>query len=641
MFLTRSNTRVRRLTAVLMIALLISGTMAAVAQERTIAEIKIAGNSRVSTDAVLAAIALKPGMPFTEQAAQQAKQAIESMGYFQPGVVVGTETTDAGIAVVFTVVENPVVKQINITGNTVIETEKLLALMRTSVGTVLNTETLLQQDIRAIEGYYEEMGYAAYVTEEIGIEPETGILKIPIMEIRINSIQVTGNKKTKDVVILREMQQKPGDVYNLRLLHNDIQRIYDLNIFELEGASPYRTEPGEDLGKVDIIIPVKERQTGAITLGLGYSSKQKLVGQARVTEENFRGRGERVNLLWEQSGNRGSSYEVGFFEPWLDNKNTSLGLNVYNKLIFRFTSNVFGTSASSANDYDERRKGGSITLGRPLSDVNRGFLTFRTESVDTRIRDVALIGSLFNLNQDANITSGTARFTNDTRDSQIDPFLGGHNSLALEVGQTDFTLQGLDPDRATSSIDGTFVKYSIDARRYFSKGGRRTELTEQRPRLALRFMGGSVSGDVPFFEQYFVGGAETLRGYKDDRFWGRSMLLASAEYRVPVSKGLTGVAFIDYGDAWGSPEEYRKRLVDEPVLDPGTGEPVLDPDTGDPITTPVVQDLIRDFTQHDSFSGNLGYGLGIRVQTPIGPLRLDYGFSKEGSRAHFSIGHVF
>ena len=619
----------RRLPALLGIVLMLSGLAAfAVAQEQTISEIKITGNDHVSAEAVLAAIALKPGAPFSELAVQQAKQAIESMGYFQTGVTVGTESVDSGTRVTFNVVENPVVKEIQITGNTVIDSQKLQSLLRTSVGSVLNTNTLLQQDVKAIEAFYEKEGYAAYVTEEIGIDPQTGILKIPIMEIKIESVKVTGNKKTKAAVVLREMKQKPGDIYNLKTLYADIQHIYDLNIFELEGAVPYKTEPGSDVGKVNIVIPVKEKQTGAVTLGLGYSSQQKLVGQAKISEDNFRGRAQKVNMLWEQSGSRGSSYEVGFFEPWLDSHQTSLGVNLYNKLIFRFSSNIFAGTTDSANNYDERRKGGSITIGRPLSPVNRGFLTFRSESVDTSITETVFDPSLFNLNQSATIVSGTSRLTNDTRDSQIDPYAGGHNSLALEVGKADFAMQNLAEE--TKDVKGTFVKYSLDGRRYFSKGGPRKELNEQRPRIALRLMGGSLSGEVPFFEQYFVGGAESLRGFKEDRFWGKSMLLASAEYRFPLAKSLTGVGFMDYGDAWGSLEAYRLRQV--PNVDADGN--MLDPPT-------KIVDLINGFDQHDNFSGNLGYGVGIRVQTPLGPLRLDYGFSKEGSRAHFSIGQAF
>jgi len=628
LFATCGNITYTRVAALLAIVLLIPGV--AIAQERQIAEIKIVGNERILNEAILAAVALKPGMAFSEQAVQEAKQAIESMGYFQPGVTVGTESVESGVRLVFNLAENPVVKEVKITGNTVVETEKLLSLMRTSVGNVLNTNTLLQQDVRAIENYYEDQGYAAYVTEEIGIDPETGALNIPITEIRIEAMRITGNKKTKDYVILREMQQKPGDVYNVKALFNDVQRVYDLGMFELEGAVPYKTETGSDLGKVAITIPVKERKTGEVSVGFGYSSRQRLVGQARLSETNFRGRGQTVNLLWEQSGTRGSSYEAGFFEPWLDSKHTSLGVNLYNKLIFRFSSGVFGTSGSTVNDYDERRKGGSTTISRPFGRANRGFLTLRSESVTTNIENADL--ALGIISQDATVTSGTTRFTNDTRDSQLDPFGGSYNSYAVELGKARF-----------EGDSSTFSKYSLDFRRYFSKGGPRRELNEKRQRLAVRLMGGSLSGTVPFFEQYFIGGAETLRGFREDRFWGRNLFLASAEYRFPVAQSLTGVVFADYGDAWGAPEQFQKKPVpdtnpDGTIMKDAGGNVIYKRDT---LGNLIMTDLIDDFPQHTGFSPNLGYGIGIRVQTPLGPLRLDYGFSSEGSRAHFSIGHAF
>ena len=114
-----------------------------------------------------------------------------------------------------------------------------------------------------------------------------------------------------------------------------------------------------------------------------------------------------------------------------------------------------------------------------------------------------------------------------------------------------------------------------------------------------------------FSEQFFVGGAETLRGYREDRFWGNRMMLLNAEYRHPMGKSLTGVVFADYGDAWEQ-------------------------------STPIIADPTKfDFTQHNSFDPHLGVGIGIRVITPIGPLRLDYGRGTEGGRTHFSIGHAF
>ena len=610
LFNTCSVNTYSRLAALLAIVLLLPG--AAFAQGQQIAEIKIVGNERISNDAILTAIALKPGTQFSEQIVQEAKQAIESMGYFQPGVTVGTESTDAGIRVIFNVAENPVVKEIKITGNTAIKTEKLLSLMRTSVGSVLNNGTL-EKDLDALENYYSELGYVATVTEECGIDPQTCVLNIPIMEARIEAIKITGNKKTKDYVILREMEQKPGDVYNENVLKRDLQRIYDLGVFELEGTAP---EPGTTLGNVIVVIPVQEKKTGQLSIALGYDQRRGLLGQAKLSETNFKGRAQTVDFLWEQTGDHGSSYEVGFFEPWLDSKHTSLGVNLYNKLIFRFAGNFFGSATGGDTDYNERRKGGSITLSRPFGRINRGFLTLRSESVGTRFQNTTSQSTLSPLIADGTVASGTLRFTNDTRDSSADPFLGAYNSYAVEIGNADFKIEKENPETTL------FTKYSFDLRRYFSKGGLRKELDEKRCRLAVRLTAGSLTGDLPFFEQYFVGGAETLRGFREDRFWGKNMLLASAEYRFPLAQSLTGVLFVDYGDAWGSPKAFRTKTV----LVGGV---------------PTEQDLIENFPQHEKFSPNIGYGIGIRVTTPIGPLRLDYGFSEEGSRAHFSIAHAF
>jgi len=602
MFFRAHNSYKWRIAAALMVIIMIIPSVAT-SQEQQIVDIKVVGNDRITTQAIITATGLTVGSPLSESALQEAKEAIESMGFFQPGVTVGTESVEGGVRVIFTVVENPVVKQIKITGNTVYPTDKLLSMMRTSVGSVLNTNTL-NQDFSAIEKLYDDDGYVAFISDEYGIDPETGVLTIPIVEATVESIRITGNKKTKDYVILRELSLKPGDVYNKNKLSSDIRRIFDLGIFEYEGTRAV-PEAGSTPGKVIITLNVQERKTGELSLGLGYSNRTKLVGQAKLTESNFRGRGQTVNLLWEQTGDRGSSYEVGFFEPWLDKKHTSLGINLYNKLQFRFASSFSAGLETDSSDYNERHKGGNITLSRPFGLENRAYVTFRSESVSSNIENLTSP-----ITSSGTVNSGTLRFTHDTRDMITDPYDGGYNSYAIELGTADFTA-------LTRENESTFfTKSSIDLRRYFSKGGARVDPTEQRRRLALRLTAGTVTGNVPFFEQFFVGGAESLRGYREERFWGKNMLLLSAEYRIPMGQSLTGVLFTDYGDAWGAPAEFRVKE--------GTNEY-----------------LISEFTQHESFSPSLGYGLGIRVLTPIGPIRLDYGFGSEGSRAHFSIGHAF
>ena len=289
----------------------------------------------------------------------------------------------------------------------------------------------------------------------------------------------------------------------------------------------------------------------------------------------------------------------------MDKKHTSLGVNLYNKLQFRFASSFSAGLDTNDSDYTERRKGGNMTLSRPFGSRSRGYITLRSESISSDIENLTSP-----ITASGTVNSGTLRFTTDSRDMVTDPYVGSYNSYAVELGNADFSA-------LTEGEESTFfTKASIDIRRYFSKGGLRAEPTEQRRRLALRLTAGTVTGNVPFFEQFFVGGAESLRGYKEERFWGKNMFLFSAEYRIPLGQSLTGVIFADYGDAWGAPVKYRVKE--------GTNE-----------------DLIRGFTQHESFSPSVGYGIGIRVLTPIGPIRLDYGFGSEGSRAHFSIGHAF
>lgn len=583
------------------------------AQEKLITDIKVVGNERITTDAIMAIVPLKTGSPYSEQAIQDSQKAIEDMGYFER-VIVGTEDTETGLRVVFNVVENPVVKEIKITGNTVFTTEQLMSLLRTTTGTVLNIKTLMNIDIPAIERFYDDAGYIAYVTDEVGIDPATGVLHIPILEVRVEDIRIEGNKKTKTFVILREMQLKKGDVFNRNVLFSDIRRIYDLDIFDRETAEPYRLAPGSDLGSIIITIPVKERKTGELSLGIGYSSREKVVGQARISEKNFRGMAQSINASWEQSAEGGASYELGFYEPWLDKKHTSLNLNLYNKVVYRFTNDLVEVDGET-DDYDERRKGGSATVTRPLGKHNTGAFTLRSESVDSELQSSKILYS------NGNITSGTARFMRSTRDSEIEPTTGAYTSYAVEVGNADFDEPGI-----VNGIEGdnTFAKYNTDIRLYFSKKpkGKQEPLNTNRKVVALRLMAGSLSGDVPFFEQYFLGGAESLRGYKEDRFWGKNIFLASAEYRIPLGQSLIGVLFVDCGDAWGARDIYRD--PENPTL------------TDDPF-----KQLLIDMPQHEDFSPSVGYGLGIRVATPIGPLRLDYGFGEDGSRAHFSIGHVF
>lgn len=563
-----------------------------------ISEVVVIGNQNINRDPILDTVSLKPGTPFRREQMLRDRAAIEAMGFFD-NVAAREEETPAGLRVTFEVVENPVVKTIQFSGNTVLSAEQLKEAMRTKEGQVFNNNTFLDQDLAAIEDAYRRLGYLAIVTADADLDSDTGMLSLPILEFRVNRIRFTGLSKTKPIVFRRVMNLKEGELFNDQTLQKDLARIYELDILDVEKAEFPVREPSSEPGYVDITIPVHEKKTGNINVGLGYSSLQKVVGRVEIYETNFRGLGQGVNALYEVSGaGRGGSYELGYFDPFFREDQTSINVRYYNKAIYRFSSSALGGGSILDDSYDERRAGAVVGFSRPFGDTLRGFITLRTESIKTNYDESRPINSdLPIIIQNGRINSVAFKANWDTRDFRLDPAMGQLVSFTYEPGYSKM-----------SGLDGNmFTKLEMDLRKYISPEGPRLLMNDKRRTFAFRLQGGWSIGSLPFYEQFFLGGAERLRGYREDRFWGSKFLLCSTEYRTPIAGGLNGVLFVDYGSAWG--DDYR-----------GVSERL---------------------TQSRSFDGHLGYGAGIRVSTPIGNLRFDYGFGEEGNRTHFSIGQAF
>jgi outer membrane protein insertion porin family len=584
---------------------------AAPVNPNVVAQVNVAGNERISKEAILAVLSTKAGEELSPEKIARDQDAIKRMGFFRNVAAPRIEDSPAGKIVTFVVAEYPVVKQIQITGNKVIPTEAIRAVLATKEGDVLNTN-VLEQDLDRIKRLYQEKGYVGQVTEQLAVGfEETGILSIPIQELTVESIKIVGNRKTKTSVITRELRLTPGQAYNVNELRKDYGRVEHLDLFESIEPKP---EVGTEPGKVVINWAVKEKRTGQVSVGLGYSARERLVGRAELSETNFRGRGQGLNLSWQvgSSEGGGNSIELGFFEPYLDHRHTSLSVNVYNKVVYRFSTDLFQSNTSTGQDarYNERRKGGAFTLARPLSDITRLSFGVRAENVQTS--NLQAIDPNFP-HQDGTVYSGTVRGIRDTRDYATNPTGGGLNTAWVELGHANLTDTG--PDAFGSA---NFGKYVADLRRYVPLRPHRATNPAERQRervpvLALRLMGGLSSGKLPYFEQFFIGGADSLRGYLEDRFWGDKMFLASGEFRYPLASSLVGVAFADLGDAWASSQNFE-------------------------FSDPTLQ---TRYEQHPNFSPRYGVGFGIRVVTPLGPLRLDYAYGQEGGRTHFSIGHSF
>ena len=579
-----------------------------------ISAIAIHGNVNITVDAIKAVLAEKVGDDYSAAQANKDRDAIKGMGYFNGDVGVSA-TLDAagGVDVSFTVIENPFIKKILFSANTpngqpTIPAVTLLSKMQTRENQVLNINTLtrdLDNLFNAQTGYVRSQGFVFDInTDLINIDSTTGTLYLPLIEAHIQSITVTGNKKTKTVVVMRELKSKPGDVLDEKKLQKDLTKVYNLGLFDEVG--PFEEVP-TDVGEVAISIPVVEKRSGQFSVGVGYSSRSKLVGRAELAENNFRGLGERLSLSWEVGGvNSSSSLELGFTEPYLDKHHTALSVDLYDKAIYRFTSDSLGASLSSSSTYTEKRRGGIVDLSRPVSDTASVGLSVRDETVRTNDDLVNLQDSYFR--QNGNVGAVGAHFTSDTKDNEISPAEGGIASVSYEVGSADTTTVDNAPSPLVPGRHN-FTKFGVDLRRYISLQGPRKvgSITQPKNVFAIRLLMGVTNSDIPFFEQYFLGGADSLRGYDTDEFWGNKLALVQSEFRIPVGKGdsFQAVLLADAGDAWGS--IYQGQTL----------------------------------PQHKNFQLSSDYGVGIRLTTPLGPIRLDYAIGKRGGRTQFSIGQSF
>jgi outer membrane protein insertion porin family len=589
---------------------------------QTIGEFIITGNKTFSKDTIIIYSGHKVGDPCNDQVLNEIKANLSQTGYFgtqhnldNPEDWVRVQAEDENpptgkCKVVIRVDENDPIKDFSITGAGPLKIEEVQNLVHAKTGGVYNY-IQFQRDAEDIMRLYNSKGYVATLGEGAGMD-DKGVLTVPITVVRVAEIRTVKNRKTQRNVILRELKTKVGGFYNRDIWQQDRIRLLNLDLFE-------EVIPGEEIiapGEIRLTFSLPEKRTGSISVGAGYSSRQQLIGRAEISETNFRGRGEAVNLLWETGSVSGkSSIELGFTEPYLDRRHTSLSVQLYDKTVYRFANSltnsvVSGTSTTTDTRYNEQRTGTTLTIGRPISNNVRASISGRAENVRTDPLDLTGINA--SIIQNGPIYSIGGNLLHDSRDLILDPVKGGYQTVNLMVGHADLrppaTLNG---QAVIGGVYGNhnFAKSSVEARQFFNlqKARRRDKPDEERTSLALRMLVGASSGTLPFFEQYFVGGAETLRGYREDRFWGKYLMLGSAELRQPLARGLKGVLFSDLGDAWGGSYQNVN---------------------------------IQGFDQ-GGFKPHISIGLGIRVRTPLGPIRLDYGIGDEGARTHFSIGNVF
>lgn len=494
-----------------------------------------------------------------------------------------------GVKLKYQLTANPVVYKLDIQGNTVFRTQFLAELLNIQAGSVLDLN-YVKERLKEIETLYLKQGYILVSFPDVHMT-EDGTLHIMVEEGTIEDIKLVGNEKTKDHVVLRELRFRKGQPFNKFLASRSMERLYNLGFFEDVNM---KLLPGEGSSHSVIVeIDMIEQKTGIVTVGAGYSNSDGIVGMVEVGDSNFRGTGDKVNVHWEFGGSgRGKNYQFSYTRPWINDKGDSLGFSLYNRI---YQYDDFDATGNTVAEYQKRKKGWNLTWGRVSDEYRTNYLNFEStkEALNSGINPGPVMQNVDKetqkkwataiVNNFGRTNSMTFTHVYDSRDNYFNATKGKRFSCSLQWGG-----HGLG-----GNFD--FYKFTAEGRFYKQLGNGHV--------LALRLMGGYISGHISYSDLFSLGGANNLRGYEDDQFKGDKMYAATLEYRLPIAKKVQGVLFTDVGSTWG--------------IDRGQ--------------IPWYKD---DRSIH--FSA----GVGLRLQTPIGPVRLDYGYGKKG-KFHFSFGTQF
>lgn len=358
-------------------------------------------------------------------------------------------------------------------------------------------------------------------------------------------IFITGNDRTKEHVIRRELLLKPGNRFSRSLFERSLREVMALNYFNNVELDP-PPQPTMD-GDLDVTIKVTEKPTGQAIMGAGYSERDGLIGNIGLQLPNLFGNGQEFSFTWD-FGRIRRTIMVGFTEPWLLNTPTLVGANVYRSELFW---NVY---------YKQRREGFGVRLGRRLKwpdDYFRVSVGYRME--DTVFYDFDEYyqpSPAYDLRQwDWPIRNSSVSWTvtRDSRDRPEFPTSGSMNSLRTEV--------------AGGPLGGEeqYVKWDLTQSFYFLTWSNVVMALKVRGGLVEGYTGWGQNGFVPFNAKYLPGGTSfdgQIRGYENRRvgprdtdgleIGGQSLLIFTMEYTFPLSveQSLYGLVFADAGNAW-------------------------------------------------------------------------------------------
>ena len=563
-----------------------------------ISDVQVIGNKHMPLTDIKALIPVKAGEYFSKNKIVEGHKNLIESGYFRD-VIPDVIKTKNGVKVVYNVLENPVINGINIIGNTVYSTPELMEVIKTQPGKVFNINTI-REDRDKIMQKYQDDGYVLAEVTDIGLNPNLE-LEIYLSEGVVRNIElkkmVTKQKgarrmatddvlKTKKYVIERELEFHENQIFNAKNYDATVANLMRLGHFK-NVKYEVRDIPGDPDGR-DIILLLDEERTAMLQGAISYGSEIGLMGTLSIKDTNWKGKGQELGFTFEKSNKDYTSFSIDFYDPWIkDTDRISWGWSLYKNDYENDDSEAF----SKIDTYGFR-----INVGKGITRNVRLGLGTKIEHVTTEPDDnlsAEYIKAAGYYDDKYYLWSLFPSITYDTRNSFFNPTRGEYARWQVEGGY------------ASGENADYFTNTTIELRKYHQGFFKKNT-------FAYRAIFGIQSDTTKESQRYWVGGSSTLRGYDGGTFRGTRKFTGTIENRTEFNDVLGGVLFFDFGRAW-----------DYDGIDRG---------------------YHRDEKMPDGIA--MAAGVGLRINTPMGPLRFDFGWpirddEESGMQFYFNMGQSF
>ncbi len=450
--------------------------------------------------------------------------------------------------------------------------EKVKRMLDPAEGEIFNRD-IFEESINELRQAYLDKGFLlANVNPIPTFDEENALVNINLKinqgdVIIIDDVPIRGLTKTDEKIIRRELDWlniKSDELLDVKVLRKARQRLFQMGPFIR--AVDFVPSDTENDSRKNIVVNIAESPTtGTLSVGGGYGSEGGIFGTAEVGQHNLFGRAYRVHLKGELGTRDHHTAEASFATPWILGTPTRLNARIYNNRRFR---RYYGTvGALTQQDYLRDRyvwdtRGGSISLGRPIAfDIDLS-VRFRNELVKARTQEEDLFDR-----STRSILLALGRDTRDYRTSLYDPMGGSSNSISYEYSG------------GFLGADNQFQKWTADTSWFFNPWWNHVFAIHGR---AGYMLSKSTDVEVLFYERFYLGGVDTIRGYEDweiypdpadgtgvpHPFGGNKVFFTNFEYRIPVSPQLTTAVFFDIGQVW---DETIKNPFNQINLKKGAG----------------------------------------------------------------------